>query len=58
MISFVLLPFVCFVYFVVQIKIRSRPVGYAAEHLTRGTSAALDRGTFSLMSINCVLYHF
>ena len=46
------------VYFVVQITIRSRPVGYAAEYLTRGTFTALAMNISPLMSTNCVLYHF
>ena len=40
------------------ILIRSRPVGYAAEYLTRGTFAAQHMGSFPLMSMNCILYHF
>ena len=38
--------------------IRSRPVGYAAEYLTRGTFAAIPLGRFPLMFIYCILYHF
>ena len=40
----------------VTFTIRSRPVGYAAEYLTCGTFAALDRGCFSLMFMR-ILYH-
>ena len=32
-------------------------MGYAAEYLTRGKCAALDRGCFSLMPMR-ILYHF
>ena len=33
-------------------------MGYAAEYLTRGTFAAIPMGSFPLMSIKCILYHF
>ena len=45
-------------YFVVQIALRSRPVGYAAEYLTRGEFPAIPMGRFPLMFIYCILYHF
>ena len=40
----------------VTFTIRSAPVGYAAEYLTRGPFATLDRGCFSLMPMR-ILYH-
>ena len=42
----------------VTFSIRSRPMGYAAEHLTRGGFVALTMGFSLLMSICCILYHF
>ena len=42
----------------VTFTIRSRPVGYAAEYLTRGTFSAIPMGSFPLMFIYCILYHF
>lgn len=42
----------------VTFTIRSAPVGYAAEYLTRGTFATIPMGSFPLMSIYCILYHF
>ena len=49
--------FVCLVYFVVQIALRSAPVGYAAEYLIRGKFATLAMNISPLMSINCILYY-
>ena len=40
----------------VTFTIRSRPVGYAAEYLTRGSFAAIPMG-FSLLMIMRILYH-
>ena len=40
------------------ILIRSRPVGYAAEYLTRDAFVAIPMGSFPLMFIYCILYHF
>jgi len=42
----------------VTFTIRSAPVGYAAEYLTRGKFATQRMGRFPLMSICCILYHF
>ena len=42
----------------VTFTIRSAPVGYAAEYLTRGAFPAIPMGSFPLMSIYCILYHF
>ena len=42
----------------VTFTIRSRPMGYAAEYLTRGSFAAIPMGRFPLMFIYCILYHF
>ena len=42
----------------VLFAIRSAPVGYAAEYLTCGAFAAIPMGSFPLMSMNCILYHF
>ena len=42
----------------VPFAIRSRPVGYAAEYLTRGRFSAISMGFPLLMSICCILYHF
>ena len=42
----------------VTFTIRSAPVGYAAEYLTRSGFTALTMGCFPLMSICCILYHF
>ena len=39
-------------------SISSRPVGYAAEYLTRGAFPAIPMGSFPLMFIYCILYHF
>ena len=41
-----------------HLTISSRPVGYAAEHLTRGRFPAIPMGRFPLMSFCCILYHF
>ena len=40
----------------VTFTIRSRPVGYAAEHLTCGEFSALTMG-FSLLMFMRILYH-
>ena len=42
----------------ISFALRSRPVGYAAEHLTRGRFPAIPMGSFPLMSFCCILYHF
>ena len=42
----------------VTFTIRSAPVGYAAEYLTCGTFPAIPMGSFPLMFIYCILYHF
>ena len=42
----------------VTFTIRSASVGYAAEYLTRGRFAAIPMGSFPLMFIYCILYHF
>ena len=42
----------------VTFTILSRPVGYAAEYLTRGAFPAIPMGRFPLMFIYCILYHF
>ena len=42
----------------VTFTIRSAPVGYAAEYLTRGRFSAIPMGLPLLVSICCILYHF